>query len=39
MSLILYPVIIAVVAVVAVLGTLTCLLDRGVSRHEGGKDS
>lgn len=39
MSLILYPVIIAVVAVVAVLGVVVCLLDKGVSRHEGGKGS
>lgn len=37
MSLILFPVIIAVVAVIAALGVVTCLLDRNVSRHEGGK--
>jgi len=39
MSLILFPVVIAVVAVIAVLGVVTCLLDRGVSRHDGGKGS
>ena len=39
MSLILYPVIIAVVAVVLTLGAVTCLLDRGVSRHEESKGS
>jgi hypothetical protein len=37
MSLILYPVIIAVAAVVVVLGALICLLDKGVTRREGGK--
>jgi hypothetical protein len=39
MSLILFPVVLAVVAVIAVLGAVTCLLDRGVSRREGGKGS
>jgi hypothetical protein len=39
MSLILYPVVIAVVSVVVVLGAVTFMLDRCVSRHEGGKGS
>jgi hypothetical protein len=39
MSLILYPVVIAVVTIVAVVATMTCLLDKGVTRHEGGKRS
>ena len=39
MSLILFPVIIAVVIVVAVLAAVTCLLDKGVSRHDGNKGS
>jgi len=39
MSLILFPVVIAVAAVVVVLGAVICLLDKNVSRHEGGKGS
>jgi hypothetical protein len=37
MSLILFPVVIAVVGVIAVLAVVTSVLDRGVSRHESGK--
>ena len=39
MSLILFPVVILVVAVIAALAVLTCVLDKGVTRHESGKSS
>ena len=39
MSLILFPVVIVVVSVVVCLAVLTCVLDKGVTRHESGKGS
>jgi len=39
MQALLLPVIIPVVSVVVVVGALTYLLDRCISRHEGGEDS